>query len=113
MGLICLFGAAITGSTQSNVNTRFGFCWFSMGNAMLLFPYGYLLFILGRKFYPIPYPLRRISLYFGLMLIFYFMSMQWSFGMALDSVYLIVFFAITYFLEKPKKRVISNPQLFD
>ena len=108
-----LFGAAITVVLNLLLIPVLGFVGSAWATLCCYFLMATCSFILGRKFYPIPYPLRRISLYFGLMLIFYFMSMQWSFGMALDSVYLIVFFAITYFLEKPKKRVISNPQLFD
>jgi hypothetical protein len=70
-------------------------------------------YFLGQKHYPIPYPLKRISLYFVLMLGFYFLSIYLSLGMGINTLFLIIYIAVVYVLEKPKKRVISNPQLFD
>tara|TARA_Y100001933_G_C18524141_1_gene366180 strand:- start:209 stop:436 length:228 start_codon:yes stop_codon:yes gene_type:complete len=70
-------------------------------------------YFLGQKHYPIPYPLKRISLYFGLALGFYFLAFYLSLGMCINSLFLFVYIAVVYVLEKPKKRVISNPQLFD
>jgi hypothetical protein len=31
----------------------------------------------------------------------------------IDVLYIIIFISITFYLEKPKKAVISNPELFD
>jgi len=47
------------------------------------------------------------------MLGFYFLSIYLSLGMGINTLFLIIYIAVVYVLEKPKKRVISNPQLFD
>jgi len=47
------------------------------------------------------------------MLAFYFLSSYFALGMFVNSIYLILFIGVAYVLEKPKKRVISNPELFD
>ena len=70
-------------------------------------------YFLGKKHYPIHYPLARIGLYFTLMLLFYYMSLKLEFTMIANTGFLVLYIGIAYLLEKPKKNVISNPQLFD
>lgn len=70
-------------------------------------------YFLGQKHYPIVYPVKRISLYFGLMFCFYFLSIYLYLGMGINTLFLIIYIAVVYVLEKPKKRVISKPQFFD
>ena len=108
-----LFGAAITIVLNLVLIPTLGFVGSAWATLCCYALMAVCSFFLGKKYYPIPYPLGRIALYFGLMLGIYFLSSQWSFGMAINSLYLILFIVITYLLEKPKKRVISNPQLFD
>jgi O-antigen/teichoic acid export membrane protein len=60
-------------------------------------------YFLGRKHYPIPYPLGRIGLYFTLMLALYFVSINWSLGMLNNTFYLLIFIAVAFVLERPKK----------
>ncbi|MGC6490490.1 MAG: lipopolysaccharide biosynthesis protein [Flavobacteriales bacterium] len=65
-------------------------------------------YFFSRKYYPIPYPLRRIGLYFSLMLVFYFLSLQWTSNMLINSLYIIAFIIIVVVLEQPKKSVNSS-----
>ena len=108
-----LFGAAITIVLNFALIPHFGFVGSAWATLFCYFLMAVCSYFLGKKYYPIPYPLSRIALYFGLMLGFYFLSLNYTFGMAINSLYLILYIAIVYVLEKPKKRVISNPQLFD
>ena len=108
-----LFGATITIALNLALIPHFGFVGSAWATLCCYFLMAVCSYFLGKKYYPIPYPLSRIALYFGLMLGFYFLSLNYSFGMAINSIYLILYIAVAYMLEKPKKRVISNPQLFD
>ena len=66
-------------------------------------------YILCQKYYPIPYSIYRISLYLCLSLALYICSLFFDMGMLVNSVYILIFVCVAFFLEKPKKRVISNP----
>ena len=74
-------------------------CYFSMTVAS---------YILSKKYYPIPYPIIRISFYLLFSLALYLFSTVADMGMAINSVYLIIFIGVVILLENPKKRVISN-----
>ena len=70
-------------------------------------------FIIGRKYFPIPYDLKRIFTYLGLSLLFYQISSYFETSMLINTIYLFVFLLIVFALEKAKKEVISEPELFD
>lgn len=74
-------------------------CYFSMTVAS---------FVLSKKYYPIPYPIARISFYLLLSLGLYGFSIFMDLGMAINSIYLFIFISVAFLLEKPKKRVIYN-----
>jgi O-antigen/teichoic acid export membrane protein len=70
---------------------------------MMLFSY-----YLGRKFYPVPYNLRRISVYFFLaMLLFFIFQMAFPAAQAsrflLASVLFLSFVGVVLYLERPRK----------
>ena len=108
-----MLGAAITVILNLVLIPHLGFvgsAWATLCCYFLMAVYSYFL---GQKYYPIAYPLKRISLYFGLMFGFYFLIIYLSLGMSINTLFLILYIVVVYVLEKPKKRVISNPQLFD
>ncbi len=60
-------------------------------------------YLLGRKHFSVPYNLKRIGLYLGLMFVIYFLVLITDLGMLINSLYLIVFIILVVLLEKPKK----------
>ena len=108
-----LLGATITVVLNIALIPYLGFVGSAWATLCCYFLMALCSYLLGQKHYPIPYPLKRISLYFVMMLGFYFLSIYLSLGMGINTLFLIIYIAVVYVLEKPKKRVISNPQLFD
>jgi O-antigen/teichoic acid export membrane protein len=108
-----LFGAVITVILNLALIPYLGFIGSAWATLCCYFLMAACSYFLGKKYYPIPYPMGRIGLYFALMLAFYFLSSYFALGMFVNSIYLILFIGVAYVLEKPKKRVISNPELFD
>ena len=108
-----MLGAAITVIFNLALIPYLGFVGSAWATLFCYFLMTLCSYFLGQKYYPIAYPLRRISLYFSLMLGFYFLSIYLSLGMGVNTFFLIIYIVVVYVLEKPKKRVISNPQLFD
>ena len=108
-----LFGATITVVLNIALIPYLGFVGSAWATLCCYFLMAVCSYFLGQKHYPIVYPLKRISLYFGLMFCFYFLSIYLSLGMAINTLFLIVYISAVYVLEKPKKRVISKPQFFN
>ena len=108
-----LFGAVVTVVLNLLLIPYLGFIGSAWATLCCYFLMLVCSYFLGKKYYPIPYPLGRIALYFGLMLGLYFLSLNTLWGMGVHSLYLLFYIGVVYVLEKPKKRVISNPQLFD
>ena len=57
-------------------------------------------YFIGRKFYPIPYEVGKIIAYLLLMLVLFFLIQNLSFGMLVNSIYILIFVAIVIFTEK-------------
>ena len=70
-------------------------------------------YFLGKKYFPIPYNIKRIGLYLLVMLSIYLIITITDINMWINSLYLIAFFILVFMLEKPKKLVFSNPKLFN
>ncbi len=70
-------------------------------------------FLIGRKHYSIPYDLKRIASYIFLSFTLYKISVYFESSMLLNTIYLFVFIIAVFILEKSKKEVISEPELFD
>ena len=111
--LLAIFGALITLILNIILIPRIGFigsawatlvCYFSMMLASLY---------LGRKHYPIPYDLKRVFSYIFLSFVLYKLSDLLNTTMLINTVYLVVFVVMVIVLEKSKKEVISEPELFD
>ena len=108
-----LLGATITVVLNIALIPYLGFVGSAWATLCCYFLMAVCSYFLGQKHYPIVYPVKRISLYFGLMFCFYFLSIYLCLGMGINTLFLIIYIAVVYVLEKPKKRVISEPQIFD
>ena len=98
-----LFGAGVTIVLNLLLIPKLGFvgsAWATLCCYLLMVLCSYFL---GRKYYPIPYPLKRMGLYFVLMFALYFLSINWSLGMLNNTLYLLIFIAVAFVLERPKK----------
>ena len=101
------FGAGITIGLNLWLIPILGFvgsAWATLGCYVLMVVLSYFL---GRKHYPIPYPLARIATYFVLMMGLYVFSTLWPLGMAANTLYLVTFISLVWILERPKKTVTS------
>ncbi len=110
---ISLLGACVTVIFNLILIPFMGFvgsAWATLGCYFIMVFFSYFL---GQKHYPISYPIGRIFFYFGLVLCLYFLSAYLSLGMIINTLFLMTYILIVYLLEKNKKRVISNPELFD
>lgn len=110
---LSVFGAAITLLLNFILIPKIGFvgsawatlaCYFTMMAASLL---------LGRKHYPIPYDLKRIFSYIFLSFVLYKLSVILETNMLVNTIYLILFLAVVFLIEKSKKEIVSEPKLFD
>ncbi len=75
--------------------------------SMVLISYYY-----GQKYYPVNYPVGRILMYLSSAFILYFISIQISYTNiymqhVINAIFFLVFVALVYILEKPKKVLIS------
>ena len=111
--ILAIFGAVITLILNIILIPKIGFigsawatlfCYFSMMIASLL---------MGRKYYAIPYDLKRVFTYIFLSFALYKISVYFETSMLINTVYLFVFIIAVFVLEKSKKEVISDPELFD
>ena len=111
--ILAIFGAVITLILNVILIPKIGFigsawatlfCYFSMMIASLL---------IGRKHYAIPYDLKRVFTYIFLSFALYKISVYFETSMLINTVYLFVFIIAVFVLEKSKKEVISDPELFD
>ena len=111
--ILAIFGAVITLVLNIILIPKIGFvgsawatlfCYFSMMIASLL---------IGRKHYAIPYDLKRVFTYITLSFGLYKLSAYFGTSMLVNTVYLFVFILVVFVLEKSKKEVISEPELFD
>ena len=111
--MLAIFGALITLGLNILLIPKIGFvgsawatlaCYFSMMIASL---------IIGKKYYPIPYDLKRLFTYIILSFVLYKTSEYFDASMWINTIYLIVFIVGVFLLEKTKKEIVSEPKLFD
>ena len=100
---LAIFGAIITLLLNFILIPKIGFigsawatlvCYFSMALASYFF---------GKKHFPIPYQVGKISLYLFSMLAIYFLIYNHYFNLGINSLLLLGFIIFVYLLEKPKK----------
>ena len=109
---LSMFGAVITLCLNFILIPKIGFVGSAWATLICYVSMTVASYYLGRKHYKIPYPLKRISFYLGLVAVLYFTSMLFN-SHIINSLYILIFISIAFYLEKPKKAVISNPKLFN
>lgn len=104
---MALFGAAITIGMNLLLIPSLGFVGSAWATLCCYALMVLLSYFLGRKQYPVPYPLLRMGGYFVMTMCLYFISVHWPKGMAFNTCYLLVFVLVVWALERPKKSVTS------
>ena len=109
---LSIFGAIITLALNFILIPIIGFVGSAWATLACYFSMTVASYFLGKIHYSIKYPLKRIFFYLGLVVSMYFTS-NYLDSNKIDVLYIIIFISIAFYLEKPKKDVISNPELFD
>lgn len=110
---LSLFGALITLGLNFALIPILGFEGSAWATLICYAAMAIASYLLGKKHYPIPYNLKRISTYLGVMLLLYGLSVFLDMGMWINTFYLLLFIGLIVILERPKKRVNSTPELID
>ena len=110
---LSIFGAIITISLNFLFIPVLGFLGSAWATLICYFSMTIVSYFLGRKYYKIPYPIKRIFLYLGIVFVLFFISVLFSVGIIIKSIFIFLFILITFLIEKPKKAVISNLKLFN
>tara|TARA_B100001287_G_scaffold9241_1_gene7116 strand:+ start:821 stop:2302 length:1482 start_codon:yes stop_codon:yes gene_type:complete len=110
---LSIFGAIITLFLNFLLIPVLGFVGSAWATFVCYFFMTIVSYLLGRKHYKIPYPIKRIFLYLGVVFVLFFVSVLFSLSIIIKSIFIFLFILITFIIEKPKKVVISNPKLFD
>ncbi len=108
-----IFGALITLALNFLLIPILGFVGSAWATLVCYLCMSIVSFYLGRKHYRIPYPIKRIFMYLGLVSFLFFTSVLFNLGIVIKIMFIFLFITIVFILEKPKKAVISNPKLFD
>jgi len=111
--ILAIFGAIITLILNIILIPRIGFIGSAWATLFCYFSMMVGSFLIGRKHYSIPYDLKRIASYIFLSFALYKISAYFESSMLLNTIYLFVFIIAVFILEKSKKEVISEPELFD
>ena len=109
---LSIFGAIITLVLNFILIPIIGFVGSAWATLACYFSMTIASYFLGKRYYIIPYSLQRILFYLVVVVFMYFTSIYFDSNI-LDIFYIIIFICIAGYLEKPKKAVISNPELFD
>lgn len=108
-----IFGALITLSLNFLLIPILGFVGSAWATLVCYLCMSIVSFYLGRKHYRIPYPVKRIFIYLSLVSVLFFTSVLFNLGVVIKTIFIFLFISVAFILEKPKKTVISNPELFD
>ena len=111
--ILAIFGAVITLILNIILIPKIGFIGSAWATLFCYFSMMIASFLIGRKHYAIPYDLKRVFTYIFLSFALYKISVYFETSMLINTVYLFVFIIAVFILEKSKKEVISDPELFD
>jgi len=109
---LAFFGATITITLNLLLIPTIGFVGSAIATLVCYFSMTILSSLLAKKHYPIPYDYSRILLYFSLMISVFIILYITSFTIIINSLFIIVYLLVVYFLEKPKNNVNTTPKLF-
>jgi len=109
---IAIIGAIITITMNYILIPFIGYLGSAITTLVCYFSMVLISYWLGQKYYPVKYPLKRIFMYLVLAIGFYgitiLLDMETSlFKYMIHSLFMLLFVAVVYILEKPKKVLIS------
>lgn len=107
---LSLFGAIVTLGVNFALIPVLGFEGSAWATLLCYFLMTLLSYYLGRKYYPIPYDLKRIGIYLSLTILLFISSIYLDLGMYVNTLYLVAFIVFVIALERPKKRLNSTPE---
>lgn len=104
--VLSITGAVITIVANIILIPKIGYTGSAWATFICYFCIMLISFFLGRKHYPVPYKIRKIGLYFGIALAFFFVSRYIVINSqillyVINTILLIIFVAIAFFKEKP------------
>ncbi len=100
---LSVFGAVITLLLNSILIPKIGFEGSAWATLVCYFSMVVVSFLLGKKHFPIPYELNKISLYLLSMLLIYFFVYKQYFNLTGNTLLFLAFIILLYFTEKQKK----------
>ena len=101
--IISVFGASVTLVLNVILIPKIGFIGCAWATLACYFCMVIASYLLGIKYFAIPYNLKRIVTYISSMLAIYFVITNTSYSMFINSLGLAVFIVLIVFLEKSKK----------
>ena len=100
---ISIFGASITLILNFILIPKIGFIGSAWATLACYFSMSLASYLLSKRYFPIPYQFRRLSLYLFIMLAIYFIISITHLNTAINTLFLLGFVIFAYLLEKPKK----------
>ena len=110
---ISIFGALLTIILNFALIPILGFVGSAWTTLICYLSMVFISYYFGKKHYPINYPVKRISFYILLSLGLFIVAQSLIKNMLYNNLLLLLFLSVAYALEKPKKSLNSNPELFD
>ena len=112
---LALFGASITISINLWLIPILGFRGSAIATFVCYFSMATLSYIIGQKHFHVPYSLKKLAVYFGLAIGFYFINLQLDFSniialYALRVLMIGIYLSVVAYIEiiNPKRHVIKN-----
>ena len=109
---IAIFGAAITIILNYSLIPIIGFIGCAIATLACYLLMTVASFYLGNKHFPVPYNYSRISMYFLLMVCIYLILYYTNFTTIFDSLFILGYMIIIYFIERPKFKESKPQKLF-
>ena len=103
---ISIFGALITITLNYFLIPYYGFIACALTTLCCYFVMSLISYVFLRKYFPIPYDLKRILFYFSLMIFIFSLVYFDSLGTYIHCLYLLIFLIVVYLMEQPKKSLI-------
>lgn len=97
---LSIFGATITIALNFMLIPKIGFLGCAWATLICYFCMTMTSYLIGKKYYPIPYELSKIGFYLLLMIILFIAAQKLSLGMLVNSIYILIFVVIVVFVEK-------------
>ena len=100
---LALFGAAITILLNFILIPKIGFTGSAFATLACYFSMVIASYILGKRYFLVPYEVEKIAIYFFAVLIIFFLVYNQYFNLGINFILLLGFTIFVYILEKPKK----------